>query len=388
VGALGYFGSEHLFGVGHEGVELALRGDLALGLMLALVVLKMLATSITLGAGGSGGVFAPALFIGAMAGGAFGKAANQVFPNLTAPPGAYALVGMAALFGAAAHAPITGIIILFEMTDNYRIILPLMFAVVVAHLMASAVYQDSIYSIKLRRKGALSAPRKEMGILDLLLVTDAMSPEYETVSQDLSLDELAARARAGKTRSWLVLGPADDLRGMVTETDLEDAIVSGRVAESTVKDIMTTALITCTPGEPLRSAFRRFADRAVFQIPVVEDDDPTKVAGVLRRNELLWAYKELADEHQRLLDKTGVEVAPDHGESVQMEVQVEEGQDSLCFRRIRRVILPKDTLIVFLRRGERGLVPKGDTKIEPGDVLTFLTTPDQEGALREWIGDL
>ena len=187
VGALGFFGSDLIFGIGHEGVELALQGDLAMGLMLGLVVLKILATSITLGAGGSGGVFAPALFIGAMAGGAFGKMANQVLPNLTAPPGAYALVGMAALFAAAAHAPITGIIILFEMTDNYRIILPLMFAVVVAHLMASAIYQDSIYSIKLRRKGALAAPKQEMGVLDLLLVTDAMALEFETVPPDLTL---------------------------------------------------------------------------------------------------------------------------------------------------------------------------------------------------------
>ena len=94
---------------------------------------------------------------------------------------------MAALFAAAAHAPITGIIILFEMTDNYRIILPLMFAVVVAHLMASAIYHDSIYSIKLRRKGALAAPKQEMGVLDLLLVTDAMSLEFETVRPNLTL---------------------------------------------------------------------------------------------------------------------------------------------------------------------------------------------------------
>ncbi len=388
VGVLGFFGSELLFGVGHEGVELALGGELALGFMLVLVVLKILATSLTLGAGGSGGVFAPALFIGAMAGGAFGKAANQLLPELTAPPGAYALVGMAALFGAAAHAPITGIIILFEMTDNYRIILPLMFAVVVAHLMASTIYQDSIYSIKLRRKGALNAPRQELGILDLLVVADAQSPDYETVPPDLSMDELAERARSGRTRSWLVMDEEGELKGVVTETDLEAAIVAGGAEGARVADIMTTSLITCAPGEPLRTAFRRFADRAVFQIPVVEADDPGRVVGVLRRNELLWAYKELADEHQRLLERTGVDVESSRGESLQSEVQVEEGHHALCFRRVRSVVLPEDTLIVFLRRGERGLIPKGDTRIEPGDVLTFLTTSAQEEALRDWIARL
>jgi len=387
VGALGFFGSDLIFGVGHEGVELALQGEMALGLMLGLVLLKMLATSVTLGAGGSGGIFAPALFIGAMAGGAFGKVANQIFPNLTAPPGAYALVGMAALFAAAAHAPITGIIILFEMTDNYRIILPLMFSVVVAHLMASAIYQDSIYSIKLRRKGALSAPQQEMGILDLLLVTDAMSPEFEVVPPDLSLDGLTEVARGGKVRSWLVVGPEEELMGIVTETDLEAAIVSGRAEDSTVRDIMTTALTTCTPGEPLRAAFRRFADRAVYQIPVVEEDDPRQVAGVLRRNELLWAFKEQSDEHQRMLRRTGVEVTPRHGESVQMEIQVREGQEDLCFRRVREIALPKGTLIVLLRRGERAVVPKGDTRVEPGDVLVLLTTRDQEESVRRWLGE-
>jgi CIC family chloride channel protein len=385
VGALGFFGNDLIFGVGHEGVELSLQGDLALSLMLGLVVLKILATSITLGAGGSGGVFAPALFIGAMAGGAFGKVANQMLPGFTAPPGAYALVGMAALFAAAAHAPITGIIILFEMTDNYRIILPLMFSVVVAHLMASAIYHDSIYSIKLRRKGALAAPKQELGVLDLLLVTDAMSPEFATVSPDLPLEEMAGVAREGSVRSWLVLDDDEDLLGMVTETDLEAAFVSGIGEEAKVRDIMTTALTTCTPAESLRTAFRRFAERAVYQIPVVEVDDPRKVAGVLRRNEMLWAFKELSDEHQRLLEKTGTAVTPRHGESLQMEVQVREGQEDLCFRRVREIRLPVGTLIVLLRRGERAVVPKGDTRVEPGDVLVLLTTRDQEEAVRSWV---
>jgi CIC family chloride channel protein len=388
VGAMGCFGSELLFGVGHEGVELALRGEMALGFMLVLVLLKILATSMTLGAGGSGGIFAPSLFIGAMAGGAFGKGVNQIFPDITAPPGAYALVGMAALFGAAAHAPITGILILFEMTDNYRIILPLMFAVVVAYLMASSLFQDSIYSIKLRRKGALNAPRQELGVLDLLLVTDAMSMEYETVLSEMPVGELADLARSGRTRSWLVMDSTDSLVGVVTETDLEDAIVVGRDEDTTVGDIMTRSLITCSPGEPLRTAFRRFSERAVHQIPVVEDDDPRKVAGVLRRNELLWAYKELADEHQRLLDRTGDEGISAKSESVQMELQVREGQEELCLRRIREIPLPRETLIVLLRRGDRAMVPRGDTRVEPGDVLILLTTREQEESLRMWIGAL
>ena len=131
---------------------------------------------------------------------------------------------------------------------------------------------------------------------------------------------------------------------------------------------------------------KKISDRAVYQIPVVEDEDPRKVAGVLRRNELLWAFKELSDEHQALLEKTGTDVTPRHGESVQMEVQVRAEHEDLCFRRVRKIRLPKGTLIVLLRRGERAVVPKGDTRVEPGDVLVLLTTRDQEEEVRQWVG--
>jgi chloride channel protein, CIC family len=388
VGALGFFGSDLIFGVGHEGVEMALDEEMALGFMLALVVMKILATSITLAAGGSGGTFAPALFIGAMAGGAFGQGVHHFLPEITASSGAYALVGMAAVFGASAHAPITGVIILFELTDNYRIILPLMLAVVVAYLMASAVYPDSIYSLKLRRKGALTAPRREMGVLDILVVDDAMSPQYESTSPDMPVDALIEAAREGKVRSWLVLGPDQELRGIVTDRDLEDAIVSGRAGGANVADIMTTALITCRPGDSLRMAFRRFADRAVYEIPVVEAERPRQVVGVLRRDELLWAYKELSDEHQRLLERTGGDIGAGRTDTLQVEVQAKEGQESVCFRRIRDIELPPNTLVALLRRGERAVVPKGNTVVEPGDVLVLLATRDQDEALRQWVREL
>ncbi len=150
VGILGYFIPD-LFGVGYSGVEKALRGELVLSVLLLMAALKILATSLTLAAGGSGGVFAPSLLIGATAGGAFGQLVNMLFPGITAPAGAYSLVGMAAVFAGAAHAPITSIIILFEMTDDYKIILPLMTGVVISYLVAVNLSPQSIYTIKLRR---------------------------------------------------------------------------------------------------------------------------------------------------------------------------------------------------------------------------------------------
>ncbi len=385
LGLLGTFGSAHLFGIGHEGVELALAGGLGTGLMAGLIFMKIFATSVTLAGGGSGGIFAPALFIGAMTGGVFGRVADGLLPATTASPGAYALVGAAAVFGAAAHAPMTAIIILFEMTGNYRIILPLMLCVVLAQLIASRVNPDSIYTIKLRRLGGMAGPRQDAGTLDLLLVADAMSEEVPSVPPTLALSELADRARQEHARSWVVLDEEEGLRGIVAVTDLERAIVDGDLAERTVEDIMTTALVTCEPGETLRHAFQRFSDRDVYQIPVVDAEEPGQVQGVLRRTEMMWAFKELAEEHERLLDKTDALPHERRFDSVHVELQVTPAHAAICNHAVRDIEVPEHALIALLRRGERVVVPRGFTKVEPGDVLTLITTRAHESSLRAWI---
>jgi len=384
LGLLGTFGSRQLFGIGHEGVELALAGGLGTGLMAGLIFMKIFATSVTLAGGGSGGIFAPALFIGAMTGGVFGRAADALLPTMTASPGAYALVGAAAVFGAAAHAPMTAIIILFEMTGNYRIILPLMLCVVLAQLIASRINPDSIYTIKLRRLGGMAGPRQETGTLDLLLVADAMSEEVPSVAPTLPLNELADRARQEHARSWVVMDE-DGLRGIVAVTDLERAIVDGDLAERRVDDIMTTALVTCEPGETLRHAFQRFSDRDVYQIPVVDPEEPGQVQGVLRRTEMMWAFKELSEEHERLLDKTDALPHERRFDSVHVELQVTPAHESICNHAVREIEVPEHALIALLRRGERVVVPRGFTKVEPGDVLTLITTRAHESSLRAWI---
>jgi len=384
VGAIGAFGSPHIFGIGHEGVELALAGALGIGTMATLVILKMLATSITLGAGGSGGVFAPALFIGAMTGGAFGSVMGMLFPTATASPGAYALVGAAAVFGAAAHAPMTAIVILFEMTDNYRIILPLMLAVVLAQIIASRLNPDSIYSIKLRRLGGFRPSEGEMGTLDILLVADAMEEEVRSVPESMDLDQLAELARDGRARSWVVLDEEKRLVGIVATADLERSIVAGG-SESTVAEVMTTAVETTFPAETLRNAFARFSVLGAYQMPVVDPENRTRVVGVLKRAEMIWAFKELADEHQRLLKRTNVLPPDAGGDSVHVALEVTSSHKAICFHSIREIRVPPQALIALLRRGERVVVPRGFTRVEPGDVLTFITTRRYRSKLDAWI---
>ncbi|MEU8836573.1 chloride channel protein [Streptomyces sp900116325] len=142
-----------MYGVGYPVLQKATEGGYAIGFLLLLLVGKMVATSLTIGIGGSGGVFAPSLFIGAMLGSAYGAVAHGLLPDTAGAVGAYALVGMGAVFSGASRAPITAVVILFELTGEYSIILPLMLAIVLATVTSRLLSRDTIYTFKLRRRG-------------------------------------------------------------------------------------------------------------------------------------------------------------------------------------------------------------------------------------------
>ena len=389
-----YLGGPHLFGVGYQAIEQALGlgklsavgpGQMTLAVLAALAGLKIIATSLTLAAGGSGGVFAPALFIGAMTGGAFGIAVGELAPTLTAPPGAYALVGMGALFAGAAHAPLSSILILFEMTDDYQIILPLMLAVVVSYLVASWLNADSIYTIKLRHLGGTSPLQAARGsVLDLVLVVDAMSPDVHSVTPEVPVIDLVNEFRDETLRSLPVVDRADSFVGLVTATDVQTALVGGSGDRQTAADIMTTSVVSCRPDESLRAVLQRISDQDVAQVPVVAKEDPSRLLGLLRREQILWAIGEMTSEHGRLLDRVGLGQSAGE-DSVQISLEVRAAHRELCFKRLRELELPEQCLVTILRRGDRASVPNGNTVIEPGDVLALVTTQTHETRLRTWI---
>ncbi len=402
VGGLGYLGlrflgGPYLFGVGYDGIGEALRlnsqvsldwglgASLTITAMLLLLGLKILSTSLSLAAGGSGGVFAPALFIGAMTGGAFGMAANALFPGVTAPPGAYALVGMGVAFAASAHAPITSILILFEMTKDYKIILPLMLAVVIGHLIASSLMRDSIYTIKLRRRGGLRGKKAQASVLDLVVVADAMCEEKVQVSPDLSAEDLAALLHGDQFDGCSVV-QEDRLVGIVTRYDVEQALMSTGLSGKKVSDLMTKNPIVCTPDETLRHVLPRITDQDVGQLPVVSKEDPGQLLGILRRKQIFWAYGELMGEHHRLLDESGLNLDKE-ADSVQLQLELSPDHP-LAFRRLKEIRVPEQVLIVLLRRAGQAQIPRGDTVMEPGDVLSFLTTNAREDALKKWMEKL
>jgi len=208
-----------MYGVGYPVLAGAVAGRYAVGFLLVLLLGKIVATSLTIGIGGSGGVFAPSLFLGAAAGDAFGQLAHSIAPGLVTQPGAYALIGMGAVFAGAARAPITAVIILFELTGEYTIILPLMLAIVCATATSRAMSVDTIYTLKLRRRGVVlrsGAPRTGMDL--------ALGQIMEAVPTPLTprtpLAEVRSRLLA-EGGSLPVLDPTGDYLGVVCLTALE-----------------------------------------------------------------------------------------------------------------------------------------------------------------------
>ncbi|HOD67464.1 MAG TPA: chloride channel protein, partial [candidate division Zixibacteria bacterium] len=269
---------------GYGTIRLTLQGEMALWLMAALVFLKILATSLTLGSGNSGGIFAPSLFIGAGAGGAFGAVAERLFPAATAPPGAYALVGMAGMVAAATHAPITALLIIFEMTSDFRVILPLMVVVVFAALVARRLYPHSIFTAKLIRSGIDIRGGRDVNVLRSHRVAEVMSREFETVDISASLHDILVKIEESRESYFLVMDRREVLRGVISFQDIR-AVLSQRTLDRLViaRDIVHEEVVTLGTDDTLERAFQLFSARGLRLIPVVDGGPGERVVGVLRR---------------------------------------------------------------------------------------------------------
>jgi CIC family chloride channel protein len=369
----------HVFGIGYDVTEAALTGWIALGIMATLVLVKIVATSLSLGSGGSGGVFAPSLFAGAMLGGVFGRVVNAAWPDVTAPAGAYGLVGMGALFAGVAHAPMTAIVILFEMTGDYRIIGPLMVACVVSSLLSEFLGRESIYTRRLARRG-VDVFGAEPDLLDAIAVRDAMVADIAAMPQSATVQELLAMFASGDAVSIPVVDRRGVLIGIVSRSDAESAVLHGS-PDAMAGEIMTPDPVTCSADESLTLALQRLTSRDVAALPVVDPDEPGRIIGMLRRRDIIAAYHRARRERPEVaarLDRLRESV----GGARMFEAEVQE-ESPLANTEVRSLSLPPDTLLVAVRRGGRTLIPRGDTVLRPGDRVVALAEPGQLEALRD-----
>ena len=281
----------HLLGVGYEAIDLALIQKLSWWLMFLLVLCKILATSITIGSGGSGGIFAPSLFMGAMAGGFFGTGVHAIFPGMAASPGAYSIVGMGAVVSATTHGPLSAILILFELTGDYKIILPLMIACIIGSLASGQLLKESIYTLKLARRGVNIRAGKEVNVLKSISVKDVMSPAVETIPENLSLGKLAEKISKSKYNSFPVVDDEGNLTGMLSFLDYHGAVFDENLKDLVVvKDLATKEVVTVALDSNLYSALETITLKDFSILPVVSPDNPLKLLGVLSRRDIIGAY--------------------------------------------------------------------------------------------------
>lgn len=290
LGAMGLL-FPHVLGVGYGAINLSLLQELSLWTMLLLVVSKILATSITIGSGGSGGIFAPSLFMGAMAGGFFGGVVHDLFPATTGSPGAYSIVGMGAVVGATTHGPLSAILILFEMTGDYKIILPLMIACIVSSMAAGHLFKESIYTLKLARRGVNIREGKEVNVLRSIYVKDVMSPEVEAVMEDMSLGRLAEVVSKSKHRSFPVVNQEKNLSGILSFFDYRDQVFDDNLKDLVVaKELATQKVVTVSTDDNLFDALKKITSKDFSILPVISPDNESRLMGVLSRSDIMSAY--------------------------------------------------------------------------------------------------
>lgn len=263
--------------------------------LLPLAFLKPLMTSLTLGAGGSGGIFAPSLFIGATTGASFGVICNIVVPEWSANPGVYAIVGMGAVVAGTTQGVLSAILIVYEMTSNYHVILPIMAAAGLASLVAKLIDPESIYHKKLSRRGETVARGHDMHRMEHIMVRDVMIRHFPTVKHTDNVTEIVRVAQANShIESLPVMNHEDRLIGIIRPEDLHRVLDSDMPPQLVnAEDIALAAPLSVEPNENLLEAIRDFGTRDIETLPVESGRGPSRrLVGLLMRSDVMRRYRQ------------------------------------------------------------------------------------------------
>jgi CIC family chloride channel protein len=381
VGVVGFF-LPQIFGVGYETIGNVLQTTpFPFLTLILLLTAKMVMTSTSIGGEFPGGVFAPSLFIGAMLGSAVGLAGNMLFPGLHIVPAAFAMVGMAAVLAGTVHAPLTAILLLFEMTHDYHIILPLMFSVIISLLISNRLHRDSIYTLGLARKGLRIESGRDVEVLEGITVGEVMDKNFVLLKEDETLHEAAEKMLRLRSHGLMVVDAGGNLSGILTLQDIQKVEETGNLENVKVGEVCSRQVITAFPNETLATALRRMSMRDIGRLPVVSQEDARKILGVLRRSDTIRAYdmavtKRTALRHRAQQARLGVVT----GARVE-EITVQ--QDAPCVgKRLSEVNWPRDSVIASIRRRSKLMIPHGDTILQSNDVLTIVYEGNADESIR------
>ena len=290
-GIVGLFGVffPQIFGVGYPTVDQSLENHLGLTLLLVLLVIKLLATSITIAAGGSGGVFSPGLYQGAMLGGAIGIIFTMLMPHSGISAGAIAAIAMAGVFAGSAQAPVTAIMMLFEMTGDYNIILPLMITSVLAATVTGALSKDSIYTLKLSRRGLQINRRRQADRMKAVSVGEAVETHRFTLESTMTIAQ--AWQRFEKNKEWFALlrDSKGTLLGSVARAQVLEAL-NDRRSKDRLSDLLPKEIYRIDERADLAQALQMMNELHVTYLLVCRDEVPI---GVIGSSDIIHAYKSM-----------------------------------------------------------------------------------------------
>jgi CIC family chloride channel protein len=382
------FFEPRLFGTGQETTNGLLLGERVSSLtgaatelwwvLILLALGKVVATSLTITSGASGGAFMPSLFIGAAVGTGFARLATEFWPS-EIEPGAFAVVGMAGMFAVVARAPLTSILIVFEVTGarDYQLILPLMLTATVGTFLAERFHPDSVYSMALKHKGIKVRQTGEVDLLDTVDVGAVMVAAPQVCTAADTLVDIEDRLHRTRSHGLPVVDGAR-LVGIITMSDLARAGPS----QLTVADAMTQRPATVVPSTPVSTALERMAVLGVGRLPVVAEDDPARLVGMFRREDAVRAYHEaLTANTDMVLHRARLAQRTDPGAGY-YEFRIPPGSMA-DGRAIREVAWPEGSTLVSIRRERDVEVPSGDTILRSGDVVTAFGTSASKSRMIE-----
>ncbi len=343
-----------------------------------LAVAKLLATSATLGGRGAGGIFMPSLFIGAMSGFAFAEVSARVWTDVGIRPGAFALVGMAAVFAGTARAPLTSILIVFEITGDYGLAMPLMLAVAVTVVLANRFHPESAYTAPLARMG-IHPPMHHIDLLDTVSVGELQLRHPVTVEPDATLGEVEGVLYRHRLNGVPVLD-GGELVGVITRTDILRA--GGPSDQVTAAEAMTPDPVTVTPDLPVSDTMERMAALGVGRLPVVDPANRHRLLGMFRREDAVAAYHlalRTAGSREPLTARARTHEIVEAGF---FDYVIPVGSVA-ANRRVKEVPWPEGCLVVSARRRDELLVASGDLMVLPGDTLTVFGDDQARSRLAE-----
>jgi chloride channel protein, CIC family len=369
-------------------------GLAAAGFLLLLAVAKLLATLVSIGGGYSIGSIGPGIFIGAAIGGAIGHTAQVLLPDATIQPGALALAGMAAVMASSNRAPLTAILIAFELTGDYDMVVPLMLSVGIATVIADRIDPESTYTLPLRRRGIVYGEPEDVDVMQTVRVGEVMTTNVDTVPADMPLEELHREFRRTRSHGFPVVTDGDRLVGVVTISDLGrtagDAtgdIMSqpANVLSLTAADICTRSPLTVTPDDQMFRALRRMASIDVGRLPVVSAEDHGRLVGLVRRADVVKAYQRAVTRSLGAQQRAASSQLRDLAGTQFVEVVVDRAAPA-AGKEVREVAWPPRTILTSIRRRGEVIMPNGLTRLEPGDEVLALTDVDHGEQVRRLLG--